>query len=64
MAVIDRLRIISTDRFDRSLVIGFSDGRSGRFSVELLHSMLSQSEELVEPAALDDFDEPSGASQV
>lgn len=57
------LRIISTDRFDRSLIIGFSDGRSGRFSVALLYAMLPQSEELHEPKALGDFDEPDGLAK-
>ena len=58
----DELRIVSTDRFDRSIIIGFSDGRSGRFSAELLYTMLSQSEELFEPATPGDFDEPDGSA--
>lgn len=51
------LSITSTDRLDRSLIIGFSDGRCGRFSAELLYGMLPQSEELFEPADTVDFDE-------
>ena len=60
MADTNQLRIISTDRFDRCIIIGFSDGRSGNFSAELLHAMLPQSKELFEPAVPRDFDEPDG----
>lgn len=52
----DTLCIAFADRFKDSIIIGFSDGRSGRYSAALLHGMLSQSEELVEPAALADAD--------
>ncbi len=52
----DTLCIAYADRFKDSIIIGFSDGRSGRFSAALLHGMLSQSEELVEPAALANVD--------
>lgn len=56
----EALRIVSVDKFKRFMVIGFSDGRMGRFSVELLHAMLPQTEELFESKVLGDFDEPDG----
>ena len=58
MAHEEELRIASADRFERFIIIGFSDGRCGRFSLELLYGMLPQSEELFEPASAGDFDEP------
>lgn len=58
MASEGSLYIISADRFQDSIIIGFSDGRNGRYSADLLRSVLAQSEELLEPDVLDDCEEP------
>ena len=54
-------RIVSADRFEDFLIVGFSNGRGGRYSAALLFSILSQCEELYEPVTAADFDEPDGA---
>ena len=48
MADQEVLRIQSADRFSDSIIIGFSNGRCGRYSASLLYAMLAQGEELVE----------------
>lgn len=61
MANEDTLRIVSADKFEECIIIGFSNGRGGLYSAALLYGMLPQSEELFEPDTLSDLDEPDGS---
>ena len=56
------LRIIFADRFEHCIIIGFSDGRAGRYSSTLLHNMMPQSEELFELGTPGEGDEPDAAT--
>ena len=57
MANEDALRIVSADRFVDFIIIGFSNGKAGRYSAALLYDVFPRSEELFEPEPFDDFDD-------
>ena len=62
MAQQEQVRIVSADRFEGFVLVGFSDGKYGRYSAELLYGMLAHYGKTVEQEVANDFDEPEPAT--